>query len=800
VKLIKRILKGVMYAALVFVVVLLAAGVWLVRRPWPQVKGTLEIAGLAQPVRIVRDAFGIPNIYAKNERDLFFAQGYVHAQDRLWQMQFNRIVCRGALSSLFGKSVVESDQYMRTIGLVRAAEKDWALASPTTRSYLEAYSTGVNAYIDSHLKQLPLEFLILGIRPQRWTPIDTIAWSKMVAFSMSQNHTLEIKRAHLIATIGPEAAQQLLPPYSEGAALIIPADVRSYAALARDEDDQPRAISHFLTAPDQVGGSNSWVIAGAKTESGKPILGNDTHLGLSMPSIWYENGLHGGRFDCVGYSLPGAPFVVIGHNSRIAWGISNMCSDVQDLYLEKLDDENEPARYQAAGGWENLQVIQEKISVKGGSDEWCRVLITRHGPIVNDVMDLEDGAPMALRWTALEGGHLLDAMCSLDQAADWTAFRAAVSNWDAPSMNFVYADVDGNIGYQATGKIPIRAPGHQGLVPAPGDTDQCEWQGYIPFDELPSVLNPAVGYIVAANNKVVPDSYPYHIAHDYGDPYRATRLTQLIAAANGVSVRAAEQIQTETFSIPAESLRPYLIAMEPENELQRKALEEVRSWDLRFTEDSVGASIYYVWYWHLIPNIVADELGDELMKELRGVALNQTPMFVRMMSQPNSPWFDDRRTQAVETREDIIRKSFVDALSWLTEHDGQDPAAWTWGRLHTISFTHQPLGQSGIGLVDWVFNSKTIPVPGEAFSVNATLPSMSRPFGVVFGVSQRLLVDLSDLERSESVNSTGQSGQAFNRHRDDQIPLWKQAGYHALPFGEGSVQAHAASVLTLNPR
>ncbi len=790
-----KIFKLLLITVLIVVAVLAVVGVWLVRRAWPDVSGTLSVEGLKQPVRIIRDNFGIPSIYAQNDYDLLFAQGYVHAQDRLWQMEFNRIVMRGELSTIFGKAVLDSDRYMRTLGLLRASERDWGLANPETRSCIEAYSAGVNAFIDSHHGRFPIEFLILRVSPARWTPVDSILWGKMMALSMSQNHGVEIQRAKLVAKVGTEAAQQLLPPYPGDAAVIIPTESRSYEEFQKAVSERPATVTRLLGDLDQPWGSNSWVIAGSKTESGKPILGNDTHLGLQMPSIWYENGLHGGSYDCIGYSLPGAPLIIIGHNRRIAWGISNMCSDVQDLYIEKLNDKANPTQYQVKDQWQNLQVVEEKIRVKGNPDIDEKIMLTRHGPIINGIYDLADSPPMALRWTALEGGHLFEAVDALDRAGSWAEFRQALSKWDSPSMNFVYADVDGNIGYQATGKIPIRSANHKGLVPVPGDTDQYEWLGFIPFEDVPSVFNPTTGFIVAANNKVVPDSYPYRLAYDYGDPYRATRLTQLITAGGKVNMMAAEKIQAETYSLPAQSLRPYLLAITPENDLQKKAMEQVKSWDLRFTVDSVGACIYYTWYWCLVPNIISDELGEDL-KDFRAAPT----MLIPLMSQPNSPWFDDHKTAKVETRDDIVRKSFVDALDWLAQHRGPDMTQWTWGRLHTVMFAHQPLGRTGIGIVDRIFNSKRVPLPGEAYSVNSTNASKTRPFVVNFGVSQRLLVDLSDIENSESINSTGQSGLVFHCHREDQIPLWSAVKYHPLAFSKEKVEAQAESVLTLTPR
>jgi penicillin amidase len=790
-----KVLTAIGIVLVIAVLILAAVGFWFVRRPWPQVKGAVAVSGLNAPVEMIRDEWGVPHIYAENEHDLFFAQGYAHAQDRLWQMEFNRRVGSGTLSEVLGEPTLDTDRFMRTLGLRRAAEKDWALAEDDVGTIMEAYAEGVNAYIESHRDRLPLEFTILGIDPAPWTPVDTLVWGKVMAYFLGNNYDFELLRARVIAELGEEAAQQLLPSYPDGGPFIIPPEARSYAWLR----DIPFAKLKALIAPNTDWGSNNWVVHGSRTATGMPLLADDMHLGLDMPSIWYENGLHGGRFDSVGYSFPGVPMVIVGHNSRIAWAVTNLPADVQDLYIEKLNDPVNPTLYEFEGEWRDLEVIQETIEVKGNDSLKLDVLITHHGPIVNKVFGLEDAEPLALQWTALEGTYLFRAVEAINLATNWDEFRQALRYWDVPSQNFIYADIEGNIGYQSPGQIPIRAPGHQGTVPVPGWTGEYEWSGFIPFDELPNVLNPPTGFIATANNKVVPDDYPHHLASEWSAPYRAQRITDLLAADDSITVEDMRNIHAQTYSLPAEALRPYLLAVEAEDDLQAEALEMVEKWDLCNEADQSGASIYQVWYWFLVQNTLRDELGSDLMDEYLGYSNTHVPMLIDLMAQADSPWFDDVSTPAVEVRDDIVRRSLSDALAWLSENYGDSPQQWEWGRLHTKTFVHQPLGQSGIGILESLFNSDTIPARGDNFSVDAAGYSYNNPFVMGGGVSQRYVANLDDWGGSMSIHTTGQSGQIFHPHREDFISLWQSIEYHPMLFDRDAVEANAEAQLTLTP-
>jgi penicillin amidase len=795
-----RVLTVIAVVIVAVLVLLAAVSVWYVRRPWPQTKGDLVAEGLSSPVEVIRDEWGVPHIYAQTEHDLFFAQGYIHAQDRLWQMEFNRRLGHGTLSAALGPATLDIDRFMRTLGLRRAAQEDLTALDTETLEILQAYADGVNAFIDSNQNRLPLEFTILGVSPAPWTPVDSLVWGKVMSFSLCGNYDIELLRARMIAELGEQAAEELMPSYPDAAPVIVPAEAHNYTWLRGATLDRLNSVSANLRAPGFDQGSNNWVIHGSRTATGMPILADDTHLGLDMPSIWYENSLHGGRFDSVGFSFPGVPLVIIGHNARIAWGVTNLPADVQDFYIEKVDDRAHPTQYQFRDQWQDLEIVYETMEVKDQEPETLRILLTHHGPLMNNVLGtLPSAEPLALQWTALEGTNLIHSVVLLNLATNWTEFRQALSYWDAPSQNFIYADVEGNIGYQSPGKIPIRATGHQGMVPVPGWTGEYEWQGYIPFDELPSVLNPPAGYIATANNKVTSADYPYHLASEWSAPYRAQRITELLASDDSITITDVRNIHAQTYSLPAEALRPYLLTIQPASEQQATALDLVGSWDLYNETDRVAASIYQAWYWYLIQNTLGDEFGEDLLQDYMDAYSLHVPMMIDLMGEPENPWFDDITTSQVETRDVIAQRSLADALAWLNEHDGDAPENWEWGQLHTKTFIHRPLGQSGIGLLESLFNSKAIPARGDNFTVDAAGFSFNQPFEMGAGVSQRYIADLSELDNSRTIHTTGQSGHLFHRHREDFIPLWQNVEYHPMPFSRSAVESSADTTLVLTP-
>ncbi len=776
----------------------LIGGSLFIRQTFPTIDGTVKVAGLHSTVEVYRDRWGVPHIYADNAEDLFFAQGYVTAQDRLWHMEFNRRVASGTLSEILGEATLDTDRFIRALGWRRVAEEEAGALQGETLTLLEAYAAGVDAFRDSHRGSLPLEFTILAFEPEPWSPADSIAWAKVMAWDLGGNWEAELLRAQLMEAVGEEKAAELAPPYPDTAPLIVPPEVGDYANLGIDSLLARSAeLEKFLSGGLGVG-SNNWVVDGSKSATGMPLLADDVHLGLQMPSIWYEVHLVGGGFNVEGYSFPGVPGVIIGHNEHIAWGVTNLGPDVQDLYLEKVNPAN-PDQYEYQGQWLDMEILEEVIEVSGQDPVLERVQVTRHGPIITPVVeDLSE--VIAFRWTALEPNRLIEALFMLDRASNWEEFRAALELWAVPSQNFVYADTEGNIGYQSPGLIPIRGEGHTGLVPVPGWTGEYEWQGYIPFDELPSVFNPASHFLVTANNKVVGDDYPYLLAYDFAVGHRAQRITALLENKEVLGAEDFQRIQADTYSIPAEIFTPYVLQIEPEGFLQERALNELRRWDYRCDADSTGAAIFQVFYVKLVENTFGDELGEELLAEYVGAWTWHHIALEEMIQEGDNLWFDDVTTPEKETRDDIVLRSFADALDYLGNRFGDVPHAWEWGRLHGVTFVHQPLGESGIAPLEMIFNRGPVEVGGSANTVNAASFDPEEPYATTDGVSQRLIVDLSDFDNSLSTHTTGQSGLVFNRHYDDMIHLWQGVEYHPLLWSREMVEQNQEGLLVLEPR
>jgi len=798
----KKILVALGIVVLIIVLVAGGGGYLFIRRSFPTVNGTVRVPGLQSEVRVYRDRWGVPHIYADNLHDLFFAQGYVHAQDRLWQMEFNRRIGSGTLSEVLGEATLEDDKFLRTIGLRRAAEKDWEVLDEDTRTVLQAYADGVNVFIESHKDRLPLEFVVLGATqvpgyvPAPWTPIDTLAWGKVMCWDLGGNWRNELKWARFVQQLGEETTRELMPAYPEAGPFIIPPEAKDYRELGTPDLFPDEHLAWLLGNDGEGLGSNNWVVDGTMTASGKPLLANDPHLGLQMPSIWYEIGLHAPDFDAVGASFPGAPGVIIGHNERIAWGVTNVGPDVQDLYLEKINPDN-PYQVEHKGQWEDVEVVTEEIRVAGQDEPISlEVHITRHGPLINDVVE-DLAQPTAFRWTALEGQQLFRAVFLINQADNWQEFRAALRYWDAPSQNFVYADVEGNIGYQMPGNIPIRAQG-QGLTPVPGWTGEYEWMGYIPFDELPSVFNPPTHFVVTANNKVVPDDYPYFIAYSWSAPYRAQRIVELLSAANPGSLTTDDMrdVQADVYSISAEKLMPYLVALEPEGWLQERVMRDLlKPWDYYLTPDSAAVSVFEVFYWKLVEHTFQDELG-ELYPTYLEMGNNHRLVLAHLVEEANNHWWDDVSTGVRETRDDIYRAAFADALDYLGRHYGDLHTLWRWDKMHTALFDH-PLG--AVKPLDRIFNVGGVPVGGDNFTVNPGSFKYEDPFSVNHGPSYRQIVDLSDWNNSRSMHTTGQSGQPFHKHFSDMIESWCIVEHHPMLFDRTQIEQNREGLLVLKP-
>lgn len=776
----RRLLRVVLLLFALAAIVAAGLGVYVIRRPFPVVRGQLQMPGVRAPVEIIRDRWGIPHIFAQNMPDLILAQGYVHAQDRLWHMEFNRRIASGRLSEIFGDVTLKEDRFLRTVGLRRSAELDLAQLDPETRSALESYAAGVNAFITQHRRRLPVEFTVLRFSPEPWTPVDTLAFAKLMAWVLGGNWESEILRAHILSRFGPATAHVLLPPYpSHHPVVVDPAVSNAFrsSAILKVLDVAPRAAGV---------GSNNWVLGGTRTSTGRPILANDPHLEAQMPSIWYEMHLSGGGYDAIGSTFPGTPGVVIGHNADIAWGVTNAGPDVMDLYVERFDAAD-PTRYDYRGRWERAQVVREEIKVKGRDDPVVEtVRITRHGPIINNV---EEGlhAFLALRWTGLETSSVAGSVLRIGRARNWDEFRDALRLWTIPAQNFVYADREGNIGYQLPGRIPIRATG-RGLVPVPGWTGEHEWTGEIPFDDLPTMLNPARGYVVTANNQIVPDRYRHFISSEWDPGYRARRIESLLAGPR-LDLEHMRKVQADLTSIPGQVLVGALHDVRPSTDPAASLLRELLVWDGVLRPDSSAAAIYEVLRITLLEEIFAPVLGKDLFERYRRHAQFWQIALLRIVQDPTSPWWGP------EGRDALVTRALTKTARTLTEKLGPDRTKWQWGRLHVMRFMH-PIGRvPGLG---WIFNATSPPTGGDGFTVNnAGFNALN--FRQIVVASYRQIIDVADWDRSISIHTTGQSGLPFHKHYRDFVPLWASGRYHPMLFTRARIEQVAAGKLTLTP-
>lgn len=826
-----KVLKvsGVILAVLILITAI--AGTCFIINPWPKTKGNLSLKGLLSEVSVNRDKWGVPQIYADNQHDLFLAQGYVHAQDRLFQMEINRRLGMGTLSEVVGYPGLDTDKVSRIMGLRRVAEKSLPLLDKATKDILNAYCEGINAFIDNHPHSLPVEFTILGFKPAHWTPLEVLSWANMMAMNNGLNYEYELFRAQLVAKMGEKMANYVLPPYDNNNPLIVPKELEKYQWLKSNSLTGVLDLEKVYSGSQKFGwASGAWVVSGKYTETGMPLLASDVHMSLSMPSLWYENGLHGGGFDVTGYSLPGSPMVMIGHNSNIAWSFTNMNADVQDLYIEKLNDPQNPTQYEYKGKWENLIKKTEVFNIKDNKPVSLELLFTRHGPLINDLVRITDndvqtvknfqttngdwsplrrnrweGAePVALDWMVSERCIVISSIHKLNLAKNWEDFRTALKDWDSLSQNFVYGDIDGNIGYQSAARIPIRVKKHQGTVPVPGWTGEYEWKGVIPFDELPSLYNPPTGYVAVVNNKTVGDDYPYNLTYDWFHPgYRARRVNELlqnlIASGRKLTSEDMRLIQADEYSYADEALWPFVTAIKPESDAEAKALEYIKKWDKSFDNNSIGGAIFKVWYCFMDRNVFDDELQKNNVWG-NYYPLKRTEALVELISDNKNPWFDDADTPKVETRDDMIRKSLTQAVDWLTQEYGKDAGKWTLGRIQTVNLQHQVFGY--VPYLKDLFNShKTLPFAGSPTSVAFAYSYRTPPgrFNIGFGANQRQIIPIGRWDDMLSVNSTGASGHVFNPHREDQMRLWADVQYHGMPFSQEAVSKETRARLILKP-
>jgi penicillin G amidase len=807
-----------------FTVVLIIAGAlawWFIYRPLPQLEGSISLPGLQKEVTVDRDNWGVPRIRASSLEDAVEAQGYVMAQDRLWQLDLMRRASRGQLSEIVGPLALKSDRQFRTFGFSRAADRDYAAMDKDSRALMEAYARGVNHFIDQHQNALPLEFSLLKYKPQPWQPTDSLVIAGYMYQTLTDTWERELDRAKVEARVDADRSKDLFAVDAPMDHFVIgdPGVPNDGSRASRvdpdeddDEDDMPTdtILKAFARSSDSIRtpetyaditsalwpsiqgyleetqseirkglGSNNWVVSGAHTATGKPLLANDTHLELSIPPIWYEIHLSAPGFNAKGFTLPGAPLIVIGHNDHIAWGFTNNGADVQDLYIEKFN----PAasdEYQVNGKWTKAQVFDEAIHIKGQPDEHLRVVVTRHGPVVHQ----EGEKVYALRWTALEPGGLGSTYNWLSTAKNWHEFHEIMKRVWGPGQNAVYADTEGNIGYIMAARVPIRKKGH-GEVPVPGDTDDYEWTGYIPFDQLPQALNPDSGLIVTANARVVGPNYKPYLTDRWEEPYRTARIYDLLHDKTDLRPIDMLKVETDTYSFPhaflADQMSSAAKTVQPKDPRARKLVDGLKDWNGMADADSPLVSFLVMARRAALDLILEPYLG----KDTNLYAWRSTVFLQKVLTDRPAKWLPP----AYKNYDELLAATADRAVSMLAEQTKSERVDdWQWKDLNSLEMLH-PIGRDGF--LKHLLSITGKPQSGTSYSVRAATKR--------HGPSMRFIANLANWDDSILLIPAGESGQVGSSHYTDQFSYWYEGKPIVSPYSDGAEAKARKHTLTLKP-
>jgi penicillin amidase len=831
----RRVLLKTTAVVVVLAAVAAAGGYHYLRRSLPQIDGSVTVAGLSAPVEIIRDSDAIPHIVAANKLDGLFGLGYAHAQDRLWQMEFQRRIGHGRLSEVLGAATLPQDRFLRTVGFGRAARTAWASMPDWARRQVNAYVAGVNAFIATHHGAgLPPEFTLLRFEPERWTPEDVVVWVKMMAWDLSGNYSFELLRRDLVKAVGEERMAQLMPAYPVDGLSITAAPggasepggagvaggagksgrtggletpsswSRAFVSAVSSGDP---AVRDFLTGARTEGlGSNNWVVDGTLTASGKPLLANDPHLGTRLPSTWYLAHISAGDFEVIGGTFPGTPAVALGRNRFIAWGATNVAADVEDLYREHLDATGTHADFR--GAQEPLVMIPETILVKGAAPVQLNVRVTRHGPLVSDAINATNAEskttpktppiePLAFRWTALDADDgTLTAFLKVNEAHNWTEFTDALRGYVVPSQNFVYADVNGHIGYYAPGRIPLRSSG-DGSRPAEGWTGDAEWTGWVPFEDLPHLFDPPEHVIVTANHRPEPPSYRYNLGLEWTEPFRAQRIVDRLGEKRQFTSDDFARIQADTVSLHAKVLLPILLARSNRTTSDDAAMIDVlRRWNFDATRDSAAAAIFQAWFLQLTPVLVGDELGPAVTEAYQGKFSFVSRFLANTLASNDSPWCDDTTTPAHETCDEAVAVAFHRGVEDLRRRMGGDSIHWRWDQVHVAMFPH---ALDSVAALRPIF-SRSLGIAGDWSTVNVGVSAADHPYQVHTVPGYREIIDLSPANDSRFLDAVGESGHPLSPHYDDFLADWRAVTHKKMRMTRDDIDRGALGRLTLAPR
>jgi penicillin amidase len=749
--------------ALVFFFMLLGASILIYfafRSSLPEIKDTVRIPGLSSGVTINWDKWGIPHIRAENEQDLFLASGFIQARERLWQMELIRRIAHGRLSEILGKPGLRFDIRSRVLGIPLAIERDYQKLPDEMKGLLAAYARGVNTYIDSIKWDWPPEFIILRHRPEPWRVEDTLAVKHLLALGLAADLTSELPRMNIMKLTGKRGLEVLEP------------------GIDFPPDPEVRLGLLFLGWMDQpaVAGSNNWVISGNLTESGQPLLANDPHLAISLPPIWMEMSLECPDYQVSGVTVPGVPMVVIGHNQHIAWGVTNSYVDVQDIYVEQVDWDKES--YFRKGEWKPFSFRREEVKVRGEKNPTVmNVRWVEEGPMLTPFL-LNCEMPITLRWTIYEGDQTVCGLYLINKARNWTEFTQAIRLFENPSQNFVYADIYGNIGYYLSGKIPVRKK-ESAVYPYPGWREDSLWTGYLAEEDKPNQFNPPSGFIVTANSNLYPEGYAHYLSYDWLSPDRKERIRELIQARSKHSVETMMAIQNDVYSRKAERLKNVLSQVRLSDPVAEEARKLLVQWNGE-VRGGLAPAIFEV-FWDRLQDLTFRDDFRTYYEQIAEYFRVKEAGLERILDRPDSRWFDNKETEKVETREEMIEKALLETMAYLRKKFGRNQEKWDWAEMHSLHYRHI-LGQKWfLGF----FNAGRFPMIGDGTTVRASFGTEG--WETTGGASCRLIVDLSDLDRSLSVITSGQSGHFLAPHYKDQISLYLNSLYHPWSFSEAAV-------------
>ena len=767
---------------------IIVSSFWYVYHPLPKYKGHVSIGGLNKSVDIYTDTYGVPHIFAQNEEDLFYAAGYYAARDRLFQMSVVNYSVRGELAYAFGDELIKSDVYLRTWRIHDTAKKLVGELNKETVDLIGAFCAGINYRIKEVYNDLPIEFKLTGMKPPVWNPAIVTGYSRMMAREMSSSWKPEVVFGAIENYFGKDKLREIYPYYGD-----------SHPTIAENKNIKKEIFSTIMSQElylektlgyiSSAAGSNNWVVSGSRTKSGKPLLANDPHLGFTQPPRWYEMHLKGGRFNVSGLCLAGIPMPIIGQNEHIAWGFTNSMVDDMDFFTETINPNNKN-QYLYDGKWQDMKIIKETIRLKNNRDTTVTIRLTHHGPIITDVHNLlkDENMALSMAWTGNWLTKEIDGLFGLATSKNWSDFSRSVQQFGVPGQNIVYADVEGNIGWRPAVFLPIRKEGFS-LTPRPGDDPSYDWSGIVPFKKMPFLFNPKKGYIATANNKTIDDTFPYYISGLWADPSRAQQIVARLDTMEKATVDEMKSIQLDHTSLFAKEITPYLLSIKTGSETGKlkKAMGLLENWNFVESPESKGALVFHSVLRQVVISIFGDELellGDKYLDAFTSMKYLHNRSLRKILADGNSSWIDNIRTrEKIETIEEILKTAFLNGVKDIERVAGQNINNWQWGRAHYLTHKHK-IGSKKI--LDWIFGFNVGPYlsGGSDKSPNAGSYSFSDPYAQTAGASMRRVVDFSNLNETQQIIPTGQSGLYNSRHYDDQAELYHKGGYRTTWFNE----------------